>query len=184
MNRMVKSTLVVATIAGAGLAATLTADAQWIGARNWAADAETLVQRASQYVIECRGCPWHGAQCTPRANNYRICDPRCERDRPRCFNGERWDPCRNQCLPVARSGGPAGPPPPAVQPRPPDPRPPQQPNRPPQPPYGPAQPPYAPPVVQPRPDPGTCGRYGMFWNGSRCECPAGTIYDSSIIGCR
>jgi hypothetical protein len=60
-----KSILAVAAIAGAGLAATLAADAQRIGAQKWAADAETLVQLTS-YVIECRGCPWHGAQCTPQ----------------------------------------------------------------------------------------------------------------------
>jgi hypothetical protein len=116
MDRLVKSILAVAAIAGAGLAATLTADAQRIGTQKWAGDAETLVHNAST-AIECRGCPWHGAQCTPRAKNYRTCDHRCER--PKCSNDKRYDNCSERCIPLAspapppgqRPGGSAGPPP-------------------------------------------------------------------------
>jgi hypothetical protein len=176
MGRLVKSFLAVAAIAGASLATMLTADAQRIGAQKWAADAGTLVQEAS-VSYECRGCPWHGAQCTPRARNYRTCDPRCESERPRCSRDTRWDRCRNECVPLARPGGLAGPPPPG------------QPYRPPQPPYVPAPPPYAPPppASAPAPPPYVPAQprcpQGTFWDGRICACPPGTSYVPAWARC-
>jgi hypothetical protein len=176
MNRLVKSMLAVAAIASVGLAAMPGADAQRIGTQKWAGDAETLVHNATQVVIECTGCSWHGAQCTDRAKNYRTCDHRCVR--PQCPNDKRWDNCSERCIPLARPapppgqrpGGSAGPPAPNVQPQ----YVPPQPQRPAQPQYVPPQPPCPPGKI--------LTRFGHCWGPGDNPCPLGYLLGVNAQG--
>src|SRR5262245_28581655 len=130
MNRLLKSILAVGAMTGAGLAATLAADAQRMGAQQWAADAGTLVHKAS--TVGCNGCPWRvrpkrGGNCAPACRPPGDCETgsryygrRCE-----CPSGTSWNDmyeyCKGTAQPPHRATPPAHvptPPRPYVQPRP------------------------------------------------------------------
>jgi hypothetical protein len=159
MGRLVKSFLAVAAIAGASLAATLTADAQRIGAQRWAADAETLVEQASTY--SCSGCPWQIRPLRGGGCHSTLCKP--NRD---CSGGSRYNGRRCECPSGSSWNGDHN----GYCQRRPDPpnRPAQQQYRPPQPQYRPAQPQC----------PG-----GAFWNGSQCMCPGASVWNGSQCQC-
>jgi hypothetical protein len=158
MNRIVKSILAVATIAGAGLAAMLTADAQRTGPQKWAADGEALVYNASTGK-DCRGCPWRIA---PRGRDCsRLCRPdldcesgtryngharRCE-----CPRGSDWNGsyCHRPLRPLGRPKHP----------------------------HVPAQPPPS-PTAQPQPAQPQCPP-GAVWTSNTCLCPPGTGWNGS-----